>query len=64
MVLLESLCGLVPSAEQLRCSWLWEGAQNKWDEISPGRSSGILPGCIWGAVLLTLTMLMGFRERW
>lgn len=44
VVLLESLWGLVPSAEQLRCSWLWKGAQSKWDECSPGRSSGILPG--------------------
>lgn len=65
-LLLELLRGLGPNAEQLGCSWLCVAGGRKgvkWDFqvppvlVSPPHRVGVR----WGR---TLTMLMGFRERW
>lgn len=69
VLLLESLRGFGPKAEQLGCSWLCrerEGVKSRCCQHPPSPhvlSSFPVPTAVV-RLELTLTMLMGFRERW
>lgn len=63
-LLLELLRGLGPNAEQLGCSWLCAGRKGVKRAFQGPPHPHVTSRQGWARLGQTLTMLMGFRERW